>query len=278
MTMLQYALRGRAAFIGFGRGLGRREFKAIGVDMNESRDRFREGVEVIKLAIANEKFSYDGEYYQYENTTMRPRPRDPHALLDNLHFSWGSPTSAPVGAALGLKPMIIPQKGFDEYHEELAEFTRVRAENEYEPTRPRIHLHMYCDDDSSKAEAVARQYIPQYVDSAMRNYEIKSDHFKTLKGYEHYQQAAENVDPAAFAEAWIQNCVWGTPDQCIAKIQALCDAFHPEEFMLTGRYGAMPLAESRASLELFAREVLPAVREISTLEPIGDADAAKAVV
>src|SRR3954470_8918704 len=31
MTMLQFALRGRDAFIGFGRGLGRREFKALGV-------------------------------------------------------------------------------------------------------------------------------------------------------------------------------------------------------------------------------------------------------
>ena len=39
MTLLQYALRGRQAFIGFGRGAARREFGQLGLDMNESRER-----------------------------------------------------------------------------------------------------------------------------------------------------------------------------------------------------------------------------------------------
>ena len=271
MTMLQHALRGRTAFIGFGRGLGRREFKAMGVDQNESRERFVESVEIIKLAIANEKFSYQGRHFQYEDIIMRPRPRDAAALLENLHFSWGSPSSAPVGAGLGLKPMIIPQKAFSEYVEELALYARARAEAGCAPARPRIHLHMYCDKDPAKAEEGARKYVPQYTDSAMRNYELKANHFQGLKGYEYYAKNAPQLTPQHFADVWVQNCVWGTPDQCIAKIQTLCDVFHPEEFMLTGRYGAMPWAESRKSLELFAKEVLPAVREIPTLEPIGHA-------
>jgi alkanesulfonate monooxygenase SsuD/methylene tetrahydromethanopterin reductase-like flavin-dependent oxidoreductase (luciferase family) len=269
MTMLQFALRGRDAFIGFGRGLGRREFKALGVDQNESRDRFREGVEVIKLALANEKFSYDGQYIKHENTTMRPRPRDAQRLLDNLHFSWGSPSSAPVGAGLGLRPMIIPQKALNEYHDELAQFARSREEAGYEPARPRLHLHMYCHEDAAKAEEAARKYVPQYVDSAMRNYELMSNHFGSIKGYEHYSQLSTmDLSVEQMSVAWIDNCVWGTPDQCIEKIQRLAEAFHAEEFMLTGRYGAMPVEESRASIELFAKEVLPAVHEIPTLEPI----------
>jgi alkanesulfonate monooxygenase SsuD/methylene tetrahydromethanopterin reductase-like flavin-dependent oxidoreductase (luciferase family) len=269
MTMLQFALRGRDAFIGFGRGLGRREFKALGVDQNESRDRFREGVEVVKLALANEKFSYDGEYIKHEDTTMRPRPRDAQRLLDNLHFSWGSPSSAPVGAGLGLRPMIIPQKALNEYHDELAQFAKSRAEAGYEPSRPRVHLHMYCHEDAAVAEAAARKYVPQYVDSAMRNYELMSNHFGSIKGYEHYSQLSTmDLSVEQMSLAWIDNCVWGTPDQCIEKIQKLADGLHAEEFMLTGRYGAMPVEESRASLELFAKEVLPAVHEIPTLEPI----------
>ena len=56
---------------------------------------------MVKLALTEEKFSYDGEYIKHENTTMRPRPRDAQRLLDNLHFSWGSPSrrrSAPASA------------------------------------------------------------------------------------------------------------------------------------------------------------------------------------
>ena len=53
--MLQYALKGRTPFIGFGRGAGRREFKQLGFDMNESRERFAEALQIIILAITEER-------------------------------------------------------------------------------------------------------------------------------------------------------------------------------------------------------------------------------
>lgn len=268
ITMLQHALRGRRAFIGFGRGAGRREFAALGVDQNESRERFKEGVEIVKLALTEERFSYHGEVFNFDDVVMRPRPRDGQQLIDDFCFSWGSPSSAPIGAQLGLNPMIIPQKAFAEYHDELANFAAAREEVGLAPSRPRIHLHMICDADSDKAEAMANKYIPEYVQSAALNYELGGSHFKNIKGYEHYA-AAEGVTPDMMAQAWIANCVWGTPDQCIEKVQALCDAFHPEEFMLTGRYGTMPREESVASVDLFAREVLPAVHAIPVEEPFG---------
>ena len=270
ITMLQHVLRGRRAFIGFGRGLGRREYKALGVDQNESRERFKEGIEIVKLALTQERFSYEGDINHYENTTMRPRPRDAAQLIDDMCFSWGSPSSAPVGAALGLRPLIIPQKAFAEYHKDLADFSKARAEAGFEPARPRIHLHMYCDADPQRAQEIATRCIGEYLDSANRNYELTGGHFAQIKGYEHYQAMASQAgaDPSRGLQAWIDNCVWGTPDQCIAKIQALCDGFHPDEFMLTGRYGSMPHDVSLRSLELFAREVLPAVHEIPIEEPI----------
>ena len=129
---------------------------------------------------------------------------------------------------------------------------------------------MYCDADPQRAEEIATRCIGEYLDSANRNYELTSDHFAQLKGYEHYQAMASqaSADPSRGLQAWIDNCVWGTPDQCIAKVQALCDGFHPDEFMLTGRYGSMPHDVSLRSLELFAREVLPAIHEIPVQDPI----------
>jgi alkanesulfonate monooxygenase SsuD/methylene tetrahydromethanopterin reductase-like flavin-dependent oxidoreductase (luciferase family) len=270
ITMLQHQLRGRQVNIGFGRGLGRREYKALGVDQNESRERFREGVEVIKLALTEEQFSYDGQIFHYDKTTMRPRPADAARLIDDFCFSWGSPSSAPVGAELGLRPLIIPQKAFAEYHKDLEEFGKAREEAGYAAARPRIHLHMFCDENAQRAEELASRYILEYLDSANRNYELTSDHFKNIKGYEHYVAQVENRAAADYnpGQAWIDNCIWGTPDQCIAKIQTLVDSFHPDEFMLTGRYGSMPFDVSQKSLELFAREVVPAVHEMPTLEPI----------
>jgi alkanesulfonate monooxygenase SsuD/methylene tetrahydromethanopterin reductase-like flavin-dependent oxidoreductase (luciferase family) len=279
MTMLQYALRGRQAYIGFGRGAARREFTQLGFDMNESRERFIESVHIIRKALTEEAFSFRGDHYNIERATMRPRPRDAQALVDNMHFSWGSATSAPVGAKLGLKPLIIPQKAWADYHADLAEFSRVRTELGLPLARPRIHMNVYCAETEEKARRNAHIYVPQYADSATRNYEMHGSHFKDIKGYEHYAERAAAISSKQeftdrMARGYLENHVWGTPEQCITKLKFIADQFHPEEFMMVMRFGTMPQDVSDDSITLFAREVLPAVHEIKTLDPVKYAEAA----
>jgi alkanesulfonate monooxygenase SsuD/methylene tetrahydromethanopterin reductase-like flavin-dependent oxidoreductase (luciferase family) len=192
--------------------------------------------------------------------------------MDDFHFSWGSPSSAPIGAAFGLRPMIIPQRAWEEYHVELAEFYRARAAAGYGPTRPRMHLNMYCAQTHEKAEEGAQKYIRQYADSARRNYELDSDHFKNIKGYEHYALRAEQAAAMrdAMGDMYVANHVWGTPDECLEKLGKLSAAFSPEEFMLVCRYGDMPQDVAEKSIDLFAKEVLPGAHEI----PVGKATGA----
>ncbi|WP_072801673.1 LLM class flavin-dependent oxidoreductase [Rhodococcoides yunnanense] len=279
IIMLQHALRGRKAFIGFGRGAAQREFKQLGIDMNQSRQLFHEGVEIVKLALTEDEFSYHGEIHHFEDVSVRPRPRDAQALLDNLHFSWGSPASAPVGAAHGLKPLIIPQKPLDEYHADLTEFGKARAEIGLEPARPRMHLNIICVEDEQEAYDLAHKHIPEYVDSAAREYELGGQHFKTIKGYEHYARM-EVVDRShivnGMAKTYLDNHIWGTPAQCLDKIRSLSDRFHPEEFMLVFKYGSMSIETAERSLRLFAEKVLPAAQAIEVLEPIVYTEAAAA--
>ena len=277
MTMLQYTMGlDRHPLIGVGRGLGRREFRQLGVDMNESAGRFAEAVQIVQLAIKEECFSFDGEYFQLDDITMRPRPLDPDRLVEDMHFSWGSPTSAVIGASFGLKPLIIPQRAWDEYHAELEAFARSRHENGYpNAVRPRLHMNTLCCETHEQAEELIRVHLREYCDSATRNYETASDHFSKTKGYEHYAQAAKMQERLPegktmldlMAERYIKDHIWGTPDECIAKIRKLSDAFHPEEYMLVFRYGSMPKELADASLQLFAEEVLPAVHEIPIEEP-----------
>ena len=268
ITMLQYALRGRTPYIGFGRGAARREFSQLGFDMNESKERFSEAAEVVQLAITKESFSYQGKHYQFDNVTMRPRPLDPDALINGMHFSWGSPSSAPGGAALGLKPLIIPQRPWGDYHGELASFSRARAAAGYAAVRPRIHMCTYVAETEAEATENARRFIPEYSTSALRNYELDSDHFSSTKGYEHYASVAKQINTEEMGASYLANHVWGTPAQCIEKFQGIADAFHPEEFMLVFRYGSMSREIAEKSINLFAKEVLPAVHALKLGEPI----------
>src|ERR1044072_544158 len=63
-------LSGGRLDIGLGRGYQNYAFERLGVNPNESRQRWEEEVDVILLALAGKPFSYDGTYYQIPETTV----------------------------------------------------------------------------------------------------------------------------------------------------------------------------------------------------------------
>ena len=119
-----------------GRGLGRREFGGFGIHMDESRPRFQEALDIIKLGLLEDRFSYDGEFFKVPETTIRPRPLDGQRILDNMHCAWGSMESMEIAAANGLKPVVIPSKSYKEYEPELERYTELRREQGLGSGRP----------------------------------------------------------------------------------------------------------------------------------------------
>src|SRR6185312_6814540 len=112
-----------------------------------SRERFDEGLEIIRLALGQERFSYDGKFYtipdvsqrpQSPHLSLRPTPLDPQRLLDSMYGVWGSPATGPRLARAGLKPMIIPQRLMTEYEGELGDFYAAAAEGGHEAYNPII--------------------------------------------------------------------------------------------------------------------------------------------
>jgi alkanesulfonate monooxygenase SsuD/methylene tetrahydromethanopterin reductase-like flavin-dependent oxidoreductase (luciferase family) len=253
---------------GFGRGAGQREFPPMFSPMSESRGRFNEGLEVLRLALSEERFSYHGEHYQFDDISLRPRPADASAILDNLHGAWGTPQSQPVVAATGLKPLIIPQRAWADYHGELANFAEIRAERGFARAKPIIIVWAYCAKTEPEAAEVARRYIPPYADTALRHYELLGEHFKDVKGYEFYAEMREQLVNApvspheALHQVWIDNSLWGTPEQCIEKLRGISETLDPEEIVLVLKYADMPLDLAQRSMRLFAKEVLPALQEL----------------
>src|SRR5205809_2633685 len=72
-------LSGGRLDIGLGRGYQRYEFERVGVELEESRQRWEEEVDIILLALAGKPFSYEGRYYQIPETSVFPLPiQKPH--------------------------------------------------------------------------------------------------------------------------------------------------------------------------------------------------------
>jgi alkanesulfonate monooxygenase SsuD/methylene tetrahydromethanopterin reductase-like flavin-dependent oxidoreductase (luciferase family) len=64
--------QGRLIF-GVGRSGFAHTYKTYGVDYGESRQRFAETLEIVKLAFAEERFSYTGKYFTFENVRLAPK-------------------------------------------------------------------------------------------------------------------------------------------------------------------------------------------------------------
>ena len=266
ITMLHNLLgEGRRLTVGIGRGAGRREFRALNIPMDESRERFLEALAIIRGALAQDVFSFDGTYYQVPEISIRPRPRDGQSLVDDIHCAWGSAQTIPIAAEAGLKPLVIPQKGWDEYVKDLEQFNDVRAGNGLESLRPIVALTVYCAATEADAEAGAKQYFTEYADAAIRSYELDGQHFATTRGYEAYAANATSTRDALaqkIGQTYFDSHVWGTPDMCIEKIRAVTELLGPSEIVALPRVGSMSFEVASANVKLFAEEVLPAVHEI----------------
>jgi alkanesulfonate monooxygenase SsuD/methylene tetrahydromethanopterin reductase-like flavin-dependent oxidoreductase (luciferase family) len=294
IVMLQHMMGdNRQLICGFGRGAGRREYGGIGADMNKTRELFEESVYIIKGLIGNERFAFQSDVFKVPNVEMRPespdlsirpRPRNSQALIDNFHIAWGSPQTVAITANLGLKPLIIPQRGMVDYVAELQEFNGIRMNNGFEPANCGVHLHIMCTETEAEAEAMM-PYELSFGHSAMVNYEFGSSHFSSLKGYEHYAQMQERMKEMAeqaAAAGQPQGSVPftfplnpGTPDQIMRGIEEVCDYVHPNHLLGVFKFGGMPFEVAEKSMRLFAKECLPALQEMKVLDPIvGDAGAA----
>jgi alkanesulfonate monooxygenase SsuD/methylene tetrahydromethanopterin reductase-like flavin-dependent oxidoreductase (luciferase family) len=265
VAALDAMLGGRRLHVGFGRGLGRREFGALRVPMEESRERFLEALAIVRKALAHEWFEHTGAFHRIPRTTLRPQPRS-RDLADHMYCAWGSPQTIPIAAETGLKALFIPQTAWEEYAVQMARFAALRGEAGFAPAHPTVVCWVYCAETEAEAWEGARRYIPAYAKSAARHYELAGDHFRVTKGYEHYASLSSQMtnadDPYDMGAMYLRNQVWGTPAQCVAKIDRIRELMGPDHFVAVMKYGGMPLAEAEASMRLFAKEALPAVKAL----------------
>ena len=80
IAMLDVLSGGRME-VGIGSGYQRQEFDGLGVDMNESRERFREATEVMIKAWTEETITFHGKYTNVDNLWVLPKPvQQPHPV------------------------------------------------------------------------------------------------------------------------------------------------------------------------------------------------------
>ncbi|MBM3139570.1 MAG: LLM class flavin-dependent oxidoreductase [Chloroflexi bacterium] len=110
---------------GAGRGFDRTEFRAFDVAPEESSPRFRENVEIVLAAWTQDRLTYHGRYYDFDDIEVLPKPAQrPHPPV---WLAATSPDSVRAAAAGGYSILMDPHATHAEigekhrlYREELA--------------------------------------------------------------------------------------------------------------------------------------------------------------
>lgn len=266
--LLDYYSEGRA-ILGIGRGLGASEFAGFNVPMGESRGRFTEYAEAVLTALETGVMEYNGKYLRQPRVELRPRPYA--SFRGRVFASAISPESVNLMARLDVGLMVIAQKPWDKVAEDLEGYRQLFLKQNGVPApKPVFAVFIAVHEDRAVAQEMREKHIQAYTRSTSDFYQFDNAEFANIPGYEYYGGLAKNISKHGIHKfngflADLQ--VWGTPDEVAEKLAAMVDEFDIGSFVTYFQYGEMPHEMGRANYELFAKKVLPKLKDIDTSIP-----------
>ena len=100
--------RGRL-LLGAGRSGNPRAYAAYGIPYSESRERFYETLDILKLAWTQDRFSFAGKYFSFDQARSVPRPyQQPHPPI---RIAGASEDTFPILGALGYPLFVAVRSG-----------------------------------------------------------------------------------------------------------------------------------------------------------------------
>ena len=262
VAMLDNLAQGRFRF-GVGRGLSRREYAPFrAIEMDESRGRYDEGTAMVIDALRTGFIEGDGPFFPQPRIEIRPRPE--RSFDDRLYCVASSDDSVESAARFGGRMTMFADRAWEHRMPSITAY-RSRFLEEHGREAPPLMTADFClcMADADQAAEKARSYMGTYLGSLLEHYEVMGDHFAVTEGYDAYAKAAEvlrRVGESGFLDMFMSATAWGTPDQILATLERRRELIGPFEYTTAFRYGGIPFEEAKASMELFAAEVLPVIQ------------------
>jgi alkanesulfonate monooxygenase SsuD/methylene tetrahydromethanopterin reductase-like flavin-dependent oxidoreductase (luciferase family) len=253
--------------IGMGRGTAKYEFDRFQRDMTETRQRFKETVEIIRLGLAGKPFTYEGEHFRIPETTIRPFVDD----ISRIHLSGAiaSPESARVMGELKL-PLIQALFFPDAKAREVIGLWRDTAraagmDVDAEMDLPFLGLPTVVAKTDEAAREIARKYYPIFAKVQAQHYETASDPWKDLPSFERHSRNFTNMAKLAelgpHFEYFLDLQLIGSPETVIRRIEQLQDALGINNICSVHALYEMEDDLRRQSMRLMAEEIAPHFRK-----------------
>lgn len=246
LAMLDVLSGGRAEG-GFGYGYCPRHFVVTGTERKGRAGRLMEGMEVIRLALSQDEFSFDGKHFHFDCVRLRPRPiQKPHPPLWLLGGT--SPLGAKRAGAHGF-PFLAYGMNYEELQHAKQVYYQAAAETGIDKSQLQFgtgELGIWVGRTHDEAK--------KYVDGFMSGHE-----WETYVSYGWLIEDRERGRGPSFAsgdyrpgmplsapaQKWVDEQLLCTPDEAVEYMQKLVDL------------GVTRMFTPFGNPELIMKEVLP---------------------
>ncbi|WP_307823473.1 LLM class flavin-dependent oxidoreductase [Nocardioides nitrophenolicus] len=234
-------LSGGRVVLGVGAGYRENEFAAFGVDPETRFRRFDESLRVIRALWSGEPVDHDGEFYPLHDASIGIRPLTPGG--PPIWVGAGGKKAVRRAARLGdawYAPGNAPSKTFLPDHLAVYDQALVEAGKDTVDVERPVGVELYCAPSDERAVAEALPHA--------------RTEYSTYAEYPALRWQRDRFD-----ELVVNTLLLGSPEYLVERISALRDLGFNHLIFRPGWLG-MPTEQVRASLRLFAAEVIPAFR------------------
>jgi len=241
--------RGRL-LLGVGRSGNPRAYAAYGVPYSESRERFYETLDILKLAWTQPSFSYDGQFHSFTDARAVPRPyQQPHPPI---RIAGASEDTFPVLGKLGYPLFVAVRSGSLAGLAPDLQAYREAYKAAGHPGKGDVHLRLTLH--VAETDARARE---QAEPSIMLGYRKL---ITQLEGSPNKRRRAEleDVRTLTYADVLRDKVVVGGPEHVAGRLRQLQEELGIDGILAELNFGGtVPSEQMMQSLRLLCEEVRP---------------------
>jgi alkanesulfonate monooxygenase SsuD/methylene tetrahydromethanopterin reductase-like flavin-dependent oxidoreductase (luciferase family) len=236
--------------LGVGRGAIPAHFDGFNVDVATSRERHLEALSVLRAAWSDRKVAHSGKYWTIPPLSVSPRPiQRPHPPI---YQGTVSPESFENAGRHGDGAFVVAGAPLTDQvmAERLALYRRTLAEHGHVAPPPVFIYQLFLNRSRETAEREARAAMETYWDL-----------LASVGGDSGSGAALIAARRAQMKDNLHESAMIGTPGDVVERLKRLRADHGAEHVAFYLNAGARPTESARANLEMFAAEVMPALRD-----------------
>ena len=246
---VDHVSKGRFEF-GVGRSGLTKYYQGYNVPYSESRQRFYEALEVIMSAWKEDRFSYEGEYYAYQDVTVVPKPfQEPHPPT---RIAVASEDSFSMVGNLGYPILVSANTPVPQLQERLKLYRQARREAGHSgPGEVSLRIPAYLADTPERA-------LSEPQASTVHGIRYRAVELSQTAATEEAANRMRTMAEVPYEDILRTQVMYGTPDAVSDRIREYQEQLGITGVVLEMNYGGQnPNDKVAHSIRLLAEKVMP---------------------